>query len=103
MRVCGLKQYYIISFSSFLKNLNTDELLQHLQCTPWDAAFVFGDINDDLSLIETMLSDILNRHIPLKSKRAQETKPTCLDDKGDPSFYENKRQIVKKGAGFELA
>ena len=76
--------------------MNTDELLQHLQCTPWDAAFVFDDINDDLSLIETMLSDI-------KSKRAQETKPTCLDDKGDPSFYENKRQIVKKGAEFELA
>lgn len=50
-----------------------------------------------------MLSDIVNRHIPLKSKRAQETKPTCLDDKGDPSFYENKRQIVKKGAEFELA
>ena len=27
-----------------LKNLNTDELLQDLQCTPWDAAFVFYDI-----------------------------------------------------------
>ena len=27
-----------------LKNLNTDELLQDLQCTPWDAAFVFDDI-----------------------------------------------------------
>ena len=27
-----------------LKNLNTDELLQDLQCTQWDAAFVFDDI-----------------------------------------------------------
>ena len=29
---------------SDLKNLNTDELLQDLQCTPWDAAFVFDEI-----------------------------------------------------------
>jgi len=51
-----------------LKNLNTDELLQDLQCTPWDAAFVFDDINDVLSSIETILNDVLDRRIPLKSK-----------------------------------
>ena len=54
-----------------LKNLNTDELLQDLQCTPWDAAFVFDDINDVLSSIETMLNDVLDQHIPLKSKRVK--------------------------------
>ena len=54
-----------------LKNLNTDELLQDLQCTPWDAAFVFNDIMIYLSSIETMLNDVLYRHIPLKSKRVK--------------------------------
>ena len=52
-------------------NLNTDELLQDLQCTPWDVAFVFDDINDVLSSIETMLNDVLDQHIPLKSKRVK--------------------------------
>ena len=56
---------------SDLKNLSTDELLQDLQCTPWDTAFVFDDINDVLSSIETMFNDVLDQHIPLKSKRVK--------------------------------
>ena len=71
---------------------------------PCDADFVFDDINDVLSSIETMLNDVLDRRIPLKSKRFKRPNQHCLDDKGDPSFYENKGQIVKKkGAEFEFA
>lgn len=32
----------------------------------------------------------------------QETQPSCLDDKGDPSLYENKGQIVKKAPNLNL-
>ena len=49
------------------KNLNTNELLHDLQCTPCVIAFVFDDLNDVLITMETMLNDVLDRHIPLKS------------------------------------
>ena len=58
-----------------LKKLNTNELLKDLQCTPWDEAFVFGDINDVLSFIETMLNDVLERYLPLESKRVKKPNP----------------------------
>ena len=58
-----------------LKKLNTKELLKDLQCTPWDEAFVFGDINDVLSFIETMLNDVLERYLPLESKRVKKPSP----------------------------
>ena len=58
-----------------LKKLNTNELLKELQCTPWDQAFVFGDINDVLSSIETMLNNVLERYLPLKSKRVKKPNP----------------------------
>ena len=58
-----------------LKKLNTNELLKELQCTPWDEAFVFGDKNDVLSSIETMLNDVLEQYLPLKSKRVKKPNP----------------------------
>ena len=56
---------------------------------------MFDDINDVPSLIGTVLNDVLDRQLPLKSKGTQ---PTCLDDKGNSTFNENKGQVIKKGA-----
>lgn len=57
------ENHITIEYRDF-KNVNTDELLEDLQSTPWEA-FVFDDINDVLSSIEQMLNDVIDRHIPL--------------------------------------
>jgi len=62
--------HYIIEYRD-LKNLSTDESLQDLQCTPWDPAFVFDDVNDVLSSMETVLNDVLDQHIAFKTKRVK--------------------------------
>ena len=71
--------------------MNTDELLQDLQCTPWDANFIFDDINDVLSSIETMLNDVLDRHIPLKSKRVKRTNQPVWMTKEIPHSMKTKK------------
>lgn len=44
------ENHITIEYRDF-KNVNTDELLEDLQSTPWEA-FVFDDINDVLSSVE---------------------------------------------------
>ena len=61
-------QYHRISW---LKELEYWWITTRSAMPPCDAAFVFDDINDVLSSIETMLNDVLDRHIPLKSKRVK--------------------------------
>ena len=85
-----------------LKNLNTDELLQDLQCIPWDAAFVFHDINDVLSSIETMLSNVLDRHISLKTKRVKRPNQSIWITRKILHSMKTRDKLLKKARNSDL-
>ena len=85
-----------------LKNVNTDELLQDLKCTPWDAVFVFDDINDVLSLKEAMFNDVLDRHIPLKSKRVKRPNQPVWMTKEILHSMKTRDKLLKKARNSNL-
>ena len=63
---------------------------------PWDAAYVFDDINDVLSSIETMLNDVLDQHIPLKSKRVKRPNQTVWMTQEILHSMKTRGQLLKK-------
>ena len=77
------------------KNLNANELLHDLECTPWDIAFVFDDLNDVLITMETMLNDVLDRHIPLKSKRVKKPNQPAWMTKEILSSMKTRDKLLK--------
>lgn len=63
-------QNNIIQYRDF-KKLNSIELHRDLQNTPWDSAFETNNVNAALNNVEKMLNEVLDKHIPLKSKRVK--------------------------------
>ena len=61
---------HTIKYRDF-KNLNSNILKRDLLDAPWDSAFVTNNVNDVLQTVETMLNEILDKHIPFKSKRVK--------------------------------
>ena len=53
------------------KNLNSNKLKRDLLDAPWDSAFVTNNVNDVLQTVETMLNEIVDKHIPFQSKRVK--------------------------------
>ncbi|KAL9972249.1 hypothetical protein ACROYT_G018520 [Oculina patagonica] len=66
-----------------------------LQCAPWDIAFVFDDLNDVLNTMETMLNDVLDRHMPLKSKRVKKPNQPAWMTKEILSSMETRDKLLK--------
>ena len=54
-----------------MKSLNADEFIKSLEDTPWETAFVFGDIDDIDDSSEKMLIRVVDEHMPLKQKRVK--------------------------------
>ena len=73
----GHKQINYLDF----KNLNTEVMLSDLKDSPWDSAFVFYDVDDNLDALELILSEVVKKHIPKKQKRVKKTKqPAWIDE-----------------------
>ena len=63
-------EHNTIQYRDF-KNINNDNLLHDLENASWDTAFELNDVNQVLNSIELMLNEILERYIPLKTKRVK--------------------------------
>ena len=61
------------------KNLNKDNLERDLDNASWDTVFESKCVYKILHSLEKMLNEILNRHIPLKTKRVKRhNQPTWM-------------------------
>lgn len=64
-----------------LKKLNENEFRTSLADSPWDAAFIFEDIDDCLHAWENIFLDVVNSHVPIKEKRvSREKQPHWMTD-----------------------
>ena len=69
-----------IKYRNF-KNLNADEFVKSLECTAWDSAFVFDDINNIVDSIEKMLIEVVDMYMPLNHKRVKkQNQPAWMND-----------------------
>jgi hypothetical protein len=56
-------------------------LLNDLQNSHWDSAFVFDEVDDVLDALELILNDALKVHLPSKQKRVKKSKqPAWIND-----------------------
>ena len=84
-----------IKYRNF-KNLNADEFVKSPDCTAWDSAFVFDDINDIVDSIEKMLIEVVDMHMPLNHKRVKkQNKPAWMSDEIMNSIR-NRDNLLKK-------
>lgn len=63
----------LIEYFDF-KNLNVNALIDDLNKTPWETAFMFDDVDDSLDAIEVMLNEVLKDHLKKKQKRVKKVK-----------------------------
>ena len=52
-----------------LKQLDENKFRESLQKAPWDAAFVFENIDDVVNAWVDLFTQVVNDHIPFKQKR----------------------------------
>ena len=84
-----------IKYRNF-KNLNADEFVKSLECTAWDSAFVFDDINDIADSIEKMLIEVVDMYMPLNHKRVKkQNQPAWMSDEIMNSIR-NRDNVLKK-------
>ncbi|CAB4017534.1 Hypothetical predicted protein, partial [Paramuricea clavata] len=84
-----------IKYRNF-KNLNADEFVKSLECTAWDSAFVFDDINDIADSIEKMLIEVVDMYMPLNHKRVKkQNQPAWMSDEIMNSIR-NRDNLLKK-------
>ena len=78
------------------KNLNSNKLKRDLLDAPWDSAFVTNNVNDVLQSVETMLNEILDKHIPFKSKRVKKpSQPAWMTKEIVQSIRQRDSLLVK--------
>ena len=49
-------------------------MLNDLENSPWDSAFVFDDVDDIIETLQLLLNQLLNEYIPVKQKRKRKVK-----------------------------
>ena len=63
-----------------MKNMNTNEILDSLNATPWETCLVSDNINTILSAFATKINAVLDQHIPFKEKRVKrENQPPWMN------------------------
>ena len=76
--------------------MNADEFVKSLECTAWDSAFVFDDINDIADSIEKMLIEVVDMYMPLNHKRVKKkNQPAWMSDEIMNSIR-NRDNLLKK-------
>ena len=59
-----------------MKNFDEPAFVSALRDTPWDAAFVFDDVNDIWCHWESLLKQAIDDHAPVKCKNLKKQSPT---------------------------
>ena len=62
--------HYTIKYRSF-KNFDEIKFIEDLQTIPWDVVKVFEDVDDALETWYSLMSDVIDKHIPLKHHRVK--------------------------------
>ena len=50
------------------KNLDHPKFIEDLEEAPWDAAFIFNDVEDIVYSWYSIFNEIINAHVPLEHK-----------------------------------
>ena len=61
----------IIKFRS-VKNFDEEKFQEHLNSAPWHVGEVFESVEDRVGFISTLLTEIVNDHMPLKQMRVRD-------------------------------
>ena len=57
-----------------MKSFNATAFSLGLAQVPWDSCFIFDDINDQYSHFQTLLTEVINEHAPMKTIKAKPRK-----------------------------
>ena len=67
-----------------------------MNSAPWDVGFVFDDIDDVLFTYESLLNDVLQKHMPLREKRVKKKSQPPWFDKEIGSAIKERDSLLKK-------
>ena len=68
-----------ITYRSY-RNLNVDAFRQDVESIPFSVCNVFDDINDSHWAFNKLLNEVVNEHIPIKSKRTRKHEAPFVND-----------------------
>ena len=61
----------IIKFRS-VKNFDEEKFQEHLKSAPWHVGEVFDSVEDRVGFVSTLLTEIVNDHMPFKEMRVRD-------------------------------
>lgn len=61
----------VVRFRS-TKNYNEQKFKEHLSVAPWHVGEILDDIDDQAGFLSTLLTEIVNEHMPLKQMRVRD-------------------------------
>ena len=91
----NVSKHNTIEFRDF-QNLNKESLLHDLENVSWDTTFESKDVDEVLCSLEKTLNEILNRHIPLKTKRVKRPNQPAWMTKEILDLLKTRDKLLKK-------
>lgn len=69
-----------IQYRSY-KNFDEKDFQKDIECAPWHVGGIFDDLDDKYWYFNTLLNDLMDHHVPLKSKTIRPKQPVFMNSK----------------------